>query len=157
MTDVPVNNQSSTTSESSYNEAESNSTMALTGLDNASFQLMVEKLNGRNFKEWAQSIKLVIDGKGKLGYLTGETHKPTDSALLQKWKSENSMVTAWLVNFMHPSIGKTYLFLPTVKDVWDDAKEMYSNSKNSSQIFEIKSRLCRQNKEKEMLPTNTQK
>ncbi|RVW90170.1 hypothetical protein CK203_041959 [Vitis vinifera] len=44
--------------------------------------LTIEKLNGKNYREWAQSIKLVIDGKGKLGFLTGETRRapPTDVA-----------------------------------------------------------------------------
>lgn len=40
---------------------------------------MVEKLDGRNYREWAQSIKLINDGKVKLGYLTGETKKPTST------------------------------------------------------------------------------
>lgn len=72
--------------------------------------------------EWTQFIKLVINGKGKLGYLTDDTKKPKEAILLQTWKSENSMVTAWLVNSMKPSIGKTYHFLPTAKDIWDVMK-----------------------------------
>lgn len=51
------------------------------------------------------------------------------------------MVTSWLVSSMKPSIGRTYLFLPTAKDVWDAVKETYSDEENSSQIFEIKTRL----------------
>lgn len=39
---------------------------------------MVEKLNGKkNYCEWAQSIKLVIDGKEKLSCLTCEIEKPS--------------------------------------------------------------------------------
>lgn len=41
------------------------------GLEHSSVQLIIHKLNGKFFLEWAQSIKLVIDGKGRLGYLTG--------------------------------------------------------------------------------------
>ena len=117
--------------------------MGITGADNMAFQLTVEKLNGRNFREWAQSIKLVIEGKGKMGYLTGEIRKPesTDLAVIQKWRSENSMVIAWLVNSMKPSIGKTYLFLPTAKDVWDAVRETYSDAEDYSQIFDLKTRL----------------
>ena len=96
------------------------------------FQLIVEKLDEKNFQQWAQSIKLVIDSKGKLGYLTGESTKLIDAAALQKWKLENSMVTAWLINSMKPFIGKTYHFLPTAKDVWDVVRETYSNAENFS-------------------------
>ena len=132
----------SSSSETTDNRSEAMSTFGSNGADNSSFQLTVEKLNGKNYLEWAQSIKLVIDRKGKLGYLTGETRKPpsTDSSL-QKWQSENSLVTAWLVNSMKPTIGKTYLFLPTAKDVWDAVRETYSDMENSSQIYEIKTRL----------------
>lgn len=116
---------------------------AMSSNNNSTLQLTVEKLDGKNFREWAQSIKLVIDGKGKLGYLTGETKEPpsTDPTQGKKWKSENSMVMAWLVNSMQPAIGKTYLFLPTAKDVWDAVRETYSDMENSAQIFEIQTRL----------------
>ncbi|RVW23114.1 hypothetical protein CK203_107498 [Vitis vinifera] len=39
------------------------------------------------------------------------------------------------------AIGKTYMFLPTAKDVWDEIRETYSDAENASQIFEIKTRL----------------
>lgn len=45
------------------------------------------------------------------------------------------------MNSMQPSIGKIYIFLLIAKDVWDAVKEVYSDPKNPSQIFEIKTRL----------------
>ncbi|RVX07827.1 hypothetical protein CK203_021998 [Vitis vinifera] len=39
---------------------------------------------------------------------------------------------------MKPAIGKTYMFLPTAKDVWNVIQETYSDAENASQIFEIK-------------------
>lgn len=108
----------------------------------SSFQLTGQKLNGQNFLEWAQSVKLAIDGRGKLGYLTGERERPaTGDPGLATWKSENSLVIAWLMNSMEPSIAKPHMFLPTAKDVWEAVREMYSDIENSSQIFELKTRL----------------
>ena len=40
---------------------------------NSPLHLTVEKWNDKNYKEWVHAIKLVIDKKGKLGFLTGET------------------------------------------------------------------------------------
>ena len=55
-------------------ESEINSSMGSVGaFNNSPLHLTVEKLNGKNYKEWAQAIKLDIDGKGKLGFLTSET------------------------------------------------------------------------------------
>ena len=39
------------------------------GFENSPFHLTVEKLYGKNYRALVQAIKLVIDGKGKLGFL----------------------------------------------------------------------------------------
>ena len=111
--------------------------------DNSPLHLTVEKLNNKNYREWAQAIKLAIDGKGKLRLFTGETQwpPPTDVAASQKWQSENSFITSYLINSMKLAIGKTYMFVLTAKDVWDAIWETYSDAENASQIFELKMRL----------------
>lgn len=38
---------------------------------NLNLHLTVHKLNGKNYLEWAQFVKLAMGGKGKPGYLTG--------------------------------------------------------------------------------------
>ena len=46
-------------------------------------------------------MKLVIDGKGKIGYLTGEVTKPAErDPKFKPWRSENSMIIAGLINSM---------------------------------------------------------
>ncbi|KAL3528207.1 hypothetical protein ACH5RR_012863 [Cinchona calisaya] len=47
-----------------------------------SFQLSSHKLDGRNNLEWPQSVKLVIDGREKLGHLTG---KELDQCYSDEW------------------------------------------------------------------------
>ena len=71
------------------------STISLNGFENPFVQLNVHKLNGKNHLEWAKSIKLVIDGKGKFGHLNGKTTKLVDNdPMLKTWRSENSLVIA---------------------------------------------------------------
>ncbi|XP_075514618.1 uncharacterized protein LOC142549521 [Primulina tabacum] len=107
-----------------------------------SIQITVHRLNGQNFLELSQSVKLAIDGRGKLGYLTGEAEKPAETESTYKtWRSKNSLVMAWLLNSMDTSIARPYMFMKTAKDVWDSVKETYSDSENSSQIFELKAKL----------------
>ena len=109
---------------------------------NSAPYLTVTKLNGHNYLEWAQSIKLAIDGRGKIGHLTGEISKPAaGDPNLKKWQSENSLIIAWLINSMEPTIGKPHLFLPTAQDVWEVVRDLYSGLENSSQIFELKTQL----------------
>lgn len=83
--------------------------MSSESFENSSFQLRIEKLNEKNYREWTQSIKLLIDGKGKFNYLTEETKEPAFDQPIshQKWRYENSMIRAWQAHSMHPTIGKT--------------------------------------------------
>ena len=100
---------SGSTTTSKTPNPESGNLFTMVSDSNTSFPLMVEKHQGKNYREWAQSIKLMVNGKGRLCYLTREITRPasTNVTAIHKWQSENSMVTAWLINSMVPSIKKT--------------------------------------------------
>ncbi|XP_073062852.1 uncharacterized protein [Primulina eburnea] len=111
-------------------------------MTSSSIQITVHRFNGQNFLEWSQYVKLAVDGRGKLGYLTGETTIPAETEpTFKTWRSENSLVMAWLLNSMELSIAKPHMFMKTAKEVWDSIRETYSDSENSSQIFELKTKL----------------
>ena len=57
------------------------------------------------------------------------------------WKTENHMVMSWLINSMNTDIGENFLFYGTAKEIWDAARETYSNYENTSEIFEIEATL----------------
>ena len=110
--------------------------------DNPSLHITTHKLNGLNFLRWSQFVKLLIHGKGKLGYLIGATKAPKkDDSGFQTWDLEHSMIRAWLVNSMELQIGQTYIFLPTAKELQEAVTETYSHLGNSTQIFELKSKI----------------
>ncbi|KAK3007413.1 hypothetical protein RJ639_014792 [Escallonia herrerae] len=111
-------------------------------LSQLSSQLTSHKLTEKNYLELAQSVKLAIDGRGKLGHFTEDVRQPAASnPSLSSWRFENSLIITWLINSMEPTIGKTYLFLHTAKDVWEAVRETYSDVENSSQIFDLKTKL----------------
>ena len=129
------NNHESSQSVTHERVSEIHSSMGpIDAFDNSPLHFTIEKLNGEDYREWAQAIKLVIDENGKLGLLTGETRRPppTDVAASQKWQSENSFITSYLINSMKLAIGKTYMFVLTAKDVWDAIWETYSDAENAS-------------------------
>ncbi|RVW67457.1 Retrovirus-related Pol polyprotein from transposon TNT 1-94 [Vitis vinifera] len=98
------------------------------------------KLNGQNFIQWAQSVRIFICGKGKEEYLTGAIVQPKeDDPGYRTWKLENSMVMSWLINSMTNDIGENFMYYGTAKEIWDAARETYFNIDNTSAIFEIKS------------------
>ncbi|KAK3037075.1 hypothetical protein RJ639_029917 [Escallonia herrerae] len=49
---------------------------------------------------------MAIDGRGKLGHLTRDVRQPAaGDPSLSAWRSENSLIIVWLINFMEPTIG----------------------------------------------------
>ena len=71
------NNHESSQSATHERVSEIHSSMGPVGaFDNSPLHLTIEKFNDKNYREWAQAINLVIDRKGKLGLLTGETRQP---------------------------------------------------------------------------------
>ncbi|RVW83269.1 Retrovirus-related Pol polyprotein from transposon RE1 [Vitis vinifera] len=59
----------------------------------------------------------------------------------RKWKIENSMIMSWLINSMNNDIGENFLLFGTATDIWDAAKETYSSSENTSELFQVESAL----------------
>ena len=113
-----------------------------------SMHITMHRLNGSNYVEWSQSVKLAIDGRGKLGYLTGEVKAPKESDDgYNHWRSENSLVMVWLLNSMDSAIAKPHLFMKTAKEVWESVKETYSDLENFSQIFELRPNFGSQGRE----------
>ena len=104
-----------------------------TTLENHALQITQHKLNGTNFKEWFQSVLLVIHSKGKIKYLNGTISKPSaDSETYGIWEVENSIVMAWLVNSIEPRIGRIYLFYKTTQEIWEAIQEIYSDMENTA-------------------------
>ena len=78
---------------------------------------------------------LFICGKWKYDYLTGVAITPsTEDPKYKVWKSENSMVMSWLINSMTKEIGEDFMYYKTAKEIWDAARETYSNNENTFEL-----------------------
>ncbi|KAJ1406624.1 Gag-polypeptide of LTR copia-type [Sesbania bispinosa] len=88
------------------NKAEGSATSLVEG---PALPITGHKLNGQNYPQWVRSVKIFLQGKGKEGYITGDSKSPKKGdPNLNKWQLENM-------------------------------KETYSNVDNTSAVFEIKS------------------
>lgn len=104
--------------------------------------ITTHKLTSNNFLQWSQSVTLFIKGRGKIGHITGRTvQPPSDDPVYASWEIENSMVMSCLVNSMEPEIGRTYLFLPSARALWEAVKETYSDLGNSAQLYEVTTKM----------------
>ncbi|KAI4334755.1 hypothetical protein L6164_013467 [Bauhinia variegata] len=111
-----------------------------THLDGSSMIIVTEKLNGVNYREWSQAIKLAVDGRGKMGFLTG-AHVALDdseSPTFHQWYTENLMVSSWLINAMAPEIKRSFMFLLTAREIWEAVRDSYSDGEDLARLFELK-------------------
>ena len=77
---------------------------------------------------------MYVRGRGKIGYLTGDTKEPAaDDANYPAWDAENSMVMTWLVNSME-DISLNYMCYHTTKELWNNVNQMYFALGNQSQV-----------------------
>ncbi|KAJ1392584.1 Leucine-rich repeat domain superfamily [Sesbania bispinosa] len=80
--------------------------------------------------------------KGRKTTLPGNAKEPEkEDPTHQKWKLENSLVMSWLLSSTTHETGENFMYYGTVVEIWNAAKETYSNVDNTSAIFEIKSLL----------------
>ncbi|RVW83627.1 hypothetical protein CK203_039262 [Vitis vinifera] len=54
---------------------------------------------------------------------------------------KNNLVMSWLINAMDTEIGQNFLFYDTAHAIWMAAKETYSDSDNTADLFDIKGAL----------------
>ena len=109
---------SAKTPNSSSSITQSNPMETFNTFVHSSMLIIGNRLTGRNFLEWAESIKLPIDGRRKLDYLTGKVKvmKKGDEGFNEK-RSENSLVTSWLLNSLEASIAKPHMFMKMAKKI----------------------------------------
>ncbi|TXG60888.1 hypothetical protein EZV62_012251 [Acer yangbiense] len=108
-------------------------------LEHLAFMVSTVKLNGHNFMEWSQSAKITLMSRGKMKYVNGTATAPekTDPKY-ETWEIENYTVMSWLIRSMQPEIIKTYLLLPTAREIWLAVHKTFSKIGFTSQIFQIK-------------------
>ncbi|KAG8374687.1 hypothetical protein BUALT_Bualt10G0021800 [Buddleja alternifolia] len=96
------------------------------------------KLNGQNYLQWSHSVMMFICGRGKDDYLTGAASQPASGdPKFKGWKAENNMAMPWLINSMTNEVGDNFILYETVKEIWDAARETYSDTKDTAEAFEI--------------------
>ena len=89
--------------------------------------------------EWSQSVKISLRSRGKFKYIIGTARPQLEiDPKYEIWEAQNSMIMSWLLNSMQPEIRKTYLLLPTARDIWEAVNKTYSKVGFTSQIFQIK-------------------
>ncbi|XP_058193764.1 uncharacterized protein LOC131310639 isoform X2 [Rhododendron vialii] len=93
-------------------------------------------LNGKNYVVWAKAVEVYYLGETLYHFLTDEPPAAT-AATYGAWVSEDARIRSELWNSMEDHISSTLVFLPTAKQVWTQAQEMYSGVNNLRRTYDL--------------------
>lgn len=84
------------------------------------------------------SVMILVCGRGKDNYLAGAAPQPAkEDPKFKGWEAENNIVISWLINSMTNNVGKNFILDETAQEIWDTARETYSDTKDTAESLEI--------------------
>ncbi|CAM8998803.1 unnamed protein product [Rhodiola kirilowii] len=110
------------------------------------------QLKGENYEEWSKHVRNALRTKRKLGFVDGTIQKPTEAAEVEQWEVVNSMLVAWIMNTIEPSVRSSISMVEDVKTLWDDLQLLFSVG-NGARVQELKADIanCKQNGDSVMI------
>ena len=75
-------------------------------------------------------------GRKKFDYVINDPPVSTDSKYAD-WRAEDAQIRSCLWNSMKSKISCSLVFIPTIKLVWEQAKELYSGVSNLKRICDL--------------------
>lgn len=102
------------------------------------------KLEGvKNYLSWSRRALLILRTKDLESYVEGEAAKPGDktSPKWKVWSTTNSLIVAWLLNSLSPTIAASVEILSSAAEVWKTLKKLYSGEGNVMLMAETEERL----------------
>ncbi|XP_050906812.1 uncharacterized protein LOC127120429 [Lathyrus oleraceus] len=104
----------------------SSSPYYLNPLDDRRTTLSDDLLTRKNYWKWWKSAKLALFAKNKLGFVDGTIKKPLESSPeFHAWEKADSMVYAWIVNSIDPSLHDIIFHVPTARDLWKNLQQRF--------------------------------
>jgi len=102
------------------------------------------KLEGvRNYLPWSRRAMLLLKAKRLEGFVTGESIEPRDKSSndWKTWEAINSLVAAWLLSSLSPTIAGTVDTITSAAGIWEALSKMYSGAGNVMLLAETEDRI----------------
>jgi len=102
------------------------------------------KLEGiKNYLAWSRRALLLLKAKKLEDYVNGKVAEPEDKSSNEwkSWDAINSLVSAWLLTSMSPTIAGSVDTLPSASGIWEAVSKMYSGSGNVMLMAETEDRI----------------
>lgn len=91
------------------------------------------RFNDTNWKVWSKMMEVHASGLDKHGYLIGKIPVIAEHSLgYTKWVTEDAIVRGWLLKTMETHLLSPFIDLPTTKDIWESASQMFYDGSDES-------------------------
>jgi len=115
---------------------------ASTGATELKLELMPNdlKLEGsKNYLSWSRRVRVILGGKGVEHYLEEICVEPADKLGTEwrVWHATNSVIVAWLLPSMSPTVIKRVEVMRTASQIWKTLSNIYSRRVNVMMMMEI--------------------
>ncbi|XP_069150283.1 uncharacterized protein [Solanum lycopersicum] len=86
----------------------------------------IQLLGSENYSLWSKSLKLVLLGKNKLGFLLGTCTKSMyPSSMHEQWERCNVIVLGWIMNTVSKGLVRTGTasvsnYISRLRELWDE-------------------------------------
>nr|GEX14684.1 hypothetical protein [Tanacetum cinerariifolium] len=90
--------------------------------------ISIKLTNVENYRVWASAIKLGLQTKNKMGFITGSVLKSdyvASDLLSEQWNICNVVVLSWILGSLSQDVYLGYVFFDNDAIVWKELKETY--------------------------------
>ncbi|EOY13277.1 Uncharacterized protein TCM_031797 [Theobroma cacao] len=91
------------------------------------------KLTATDYLSWSRAFLLALSIRKKKGFIDGKIEEPkqTDS-LYEHWYRCNSLIVAWLLESLTPTIASNVMYMDSAKEIWETLKNRFSQPNETS-------------------------
>lgn len=114
--------------------------------DNPGAVISQPLLNGQNYDEWAQNLRVALSARKKFAFINGSIPKPTDySPDYEDWLANNHLLVTWIKQTIEPKLRSNISHKEVAKDLWDHIKRRFA-LKSGARYQQLRGSLanCRQ-------------
>lgn len=114
--------------------------------DNPGAVISQPLLNGRNYDEWAQNLRVSLSARKKFAFIDGTIPKPPiDSTDYEDWMANNHLLVTWIKLTIESKLRSNISHKEEAKDLWDHIKRRFA-LKSGARYQQLRASLanCRQ-------------
>ena len=93
------------------------------------------KFNGFNLEDWSEYVEMILESRGLDEHLRSEVEP--GQPRYQIWRREDSNVRSWLLSNLAGNRFRKYLYLKTVKKLWDHLQRGRIQKSNTWHLYEL--------------------